>query len=128
MSAPTAPAATPTVPRRGPAVSPVLSSLHVVWSKPAALRAVRATLVIPTLFALTDLVIGNLQMATFAAFGSFATLVLASFGGRRRNKLVAHLSLGAAGSLLLAIGTAVNSSTALAALVTVPVVFCVLFA
>ena len=82
----------------------------------------------PGLFALTYQVIGNLQMATFAAFGSFATLVLASFGGTRRDKLVAHLGLGAVGSVLLVIGTAVNSSTALAAVVTVPVVFCVLFA
>jgi uncharacterized membrane protein YccC len=102
--------------------------LRLVWSKPAAFRALRTTLVMPTLFALTDQVIGNIQMATFAAFGSFATLVLASFGGSRRNKLMAHLSLGIAGSVLLVIGTAVTSSTALAALVTVPVVFCVLFA
>src|SRR5436309_13258312 len=48
-----------------------------VWSIPAALRAVRTTLVMPTLFVISYKVIGNVQMATFAAFGSFATLVLA---------------------------------------------------
>jgi hypothetical protein len=105
-----------------------VAALRPVWSKAAAFRALRATLVIPSIFALTYEVIGNLQMATFAAFGGFATLVLASFGGSRRQKLIAHLTLGAVGSVLLVIGTAVTSSTALAAVVTVPVAFCVLFA
>lgn len=99
-----------------------------VWSKPAALRAVRATLVMPVLFVVAYKVIGNLQMALFAAFGSFATLVLVSFAGTRRDKLIAHTALAVAGSLLLIIGTAVNSSTALAAIVTVPVTFAVFFA
>jgi hypothetical protein len=99
-----------------------------VWSTAAALRAVRATIVVAGLFALTDKVIGNLQMATFAAFGGFATLVLASFSGTRRDKLVAHAALAVTGSVLLTIGTAVNSSTLLAAIVTVPVTFAVFFA
>ncbi|HEY3753598.1 MAG TPA: FUSC family protein [Pseudonocardiaceae bacterium] len=99
-----------------------------VWSKAAAMRAVRATVVIPLMFALAYEVIGDLQVATFAAFGSFATLVLAAFGGRRRDKLIAHLGLGVAGSILLVIGTAVNSSILVATLVTIPVVFVVLFA
>ena len=71
---------------------------RVTWSVPAAMRAVRATIVMPTLFALTYKVIGDLQMATFAAFGSFATLVLASFGGSRRDKASAHLQLALVGS------------------------------
>jgi uncharacterized membrane protein YccC len=79
------------------------------------------------LFAITDELIGNLQMATFAAFGSFATLVLSSFGGTRRDKLRAHALLAVAGSALLTIGTAVNSSTLLAATITVPVTFAVFF-
>jgi uncharacterized membrane protein YccC len=99
-----------------------------VWSVPAALRAVRAVVVVCGLFALTNRVIGNLQMATFAAFGGFATLVLASFAGTRRDKLLAHAALAVAGSLLLTIGTAVSSSTVAAALVTVPVTFAVFFA
>jgi hypothetical protein len=98
-----------------------------VRSTPAALRAVRAVVVMVGLFAITDELIGNLQMATFAAFGSFATLVLSSFGGTRRDKLLAHAVLAVAGSVLLTIGTAVNSSTVLAATVTVPVTFAVFF-
>ena len=99
-----------------------------VWSKPAALRALRAAVVIPGLFALSSKVIGNPQVATFAAFGGFATLVLASFGGDRRDKLIAHFGLAVAGSVVIIIGTAVSSTTWLAAVVTVAVAFCVLFA
>jgi uncharacterized membrane protein YccC len=92
------------------------------------MRAVRATIVVPGLFALAYKVIGDLQIATFAAFGGFATLVLASFGGGWRDKLRAHFGLAVTGSALLVIGTAVNSSVLLASLVTIPVAFAVLFA
>jgi len=54
--------------------------------------------------------------------------VLASFSGGRAEKARAHLLLALAGSALLSIGTAVNSSIAAAALVTVPVTFAVFFA
>jgi len=99
-----------------------------VWSAAAALRALRTVLVVPGLFALTYEVIGDLQMATFAAFGGFATLVMAAFGGTRRDKLVAHLGLAVAGSVLLALGTAVSSSAVLTVVVTLPAVFAVIFA
>ena len=98
------------------------------WSTVAAFRAVRTMLVVPGLFALTYEVIGDLQMATFAAFGGFATLVMAAFGGTRRDKLVAHLGLAVAGSALLALGTAISSSALLTVVVTLPVVFTVIFA
>jgi uncharacterized membrane protein YccC len=81
----------------------------------------------PALFAFTSQVVGSVQMATFAAFGSFATLLFANFGGTRRDKLVAHTLLALAGSALIVIGTAVSFNTAVAAVVTVPVAFCVLF-
>ena len=109
-------------------INAAIRGLRPVWSVPAALRAVRAAIVVAGLFALCVEVIGNRQMATFAAFGGFATLVLAGFGGGRRDKLVAHLGLAVIGSVLVVIGTAVNSVTALAAVVTLAVAFCVLFA
>ncbi|HEY0517611.1 MAG TPA: FUSC family protein [Solirubrobacteraceae bacterium] len=96
-------------------------------SRPALLRALRATIVVAGLFALCQEAIGNVQMATFAAFGGFATLVLSSFQGTRRDRLLAHAALAVVGSVLLSIGTAVSSSTLLAALVTVPVTFLVFF-
>jgi len=99
-----------------------------VWSVPAGLRMLRAVLVIPSLFALTLEGFGNLQMALFAAFGAFASLVMASFGGSRRDKLTAHLGLAVIGSLGLIIGTAVNGIAWLAVLVTIPVTFGIFFA
>ena len=63
------------------------------------MRAVRATIVVPSLFALTFKVVKDPQMALFATFGGFATLVIASFSGTRKDKLVAHagLAVGLAG-------------------------------
>ena len=99
-----------------------------VWSVPAALRAVRATVVVPSLFALTDKVVGDPQMALFATFGGFATLVIAGFGGTRKDKLIAHTGLAITGSLALIIGTLVSGTTWLAVVVTVPVAFAIFFA
>src|SRR3984893_17595880 len=99
-----------------------------VWSVPAAMRAVRAVVVIPALFALTYEGFGNLQMALFAAFGGFANLIVASFGGSRRDKAIAHFGLALTGSVGLIIGTAVNGIAWLAVLVTIPVAFGIFFA
>jgi uncharacterized membrane protein YccC len=99
-----------------------------VWSVPAAMRAARATVVVPALFAITDKVLADPQMALFATFGGFATLVIASFNGTRRDKLTAHLGLAVAGSLALIVGTLVSGTTWLAAVVTVPVTFAIFFA
>src|ERR1700722_8256250 len=99
-----------------------------VWSVPAAMRTVRATVVIPSLFAITYKVVGDPQMALFATFGGFATLIIAGFGGTRRDKLSAHAGLAVAGSLALIIGTLVSGTTWLAVVVTVPVTFAIFFA
>lgn len=92
------------------------------------MRAARATIVVPALFALTYKGLGNPQMALFAAFGGFATLVLAGFGGTRADKLAAHLGLAVAGSALLVVGTLASTAAWIAALVTIPVAFAVFFA
>jgi uncharacterized membrane protein YccC len=99
-----------------------------VWSVPAALRAMRATLVIPTLLALTSKVIGNPQMAVFAVFGGFGALVMSTFGGSRLDKAKAHLGLAVTGSVAIVIGTLVSGSALLAGLVTLPVAFAIYFA
>ena len=92
------------------------------------MRALRAVIVVPSLFALGLEGFGNLQLALFAAFGGFANLVVASFGGSRRDKAVAHLGLALTGSVGLIIGTAVNGIDWLAVLVTIPVTFGIFFA
>jgi uncharacterized membrane protein YccC len=98
------------------------------WNVSAAMRAVRATVVVPSLFAVTFKVIGDPQAALFATFGGFATLVIAGFSGSRRDKLAAHLGLAVSGSLALIIGTLVSGTTWLAAVVTIPVTFAIFFA
>jgi uncharacterized membrane protein YccC len=94
----------------------------------AAMRALRAVLVIPPVFALTYEGLGNLQLALFAAFGGFASLIVASFGGSRRDKLAAHLGLAVTASIALVIGTVVSGIEWLAVLVTIPVAFGIFFA
>jgi uncharacterized membrane protein YccC len=92
------------------------------------MRAARAVLVIPSVFALTYEGFGNLQMGLFAAFGGFASLVVASFGGSKRDKAVAQLGLALTGSVGLIIGTAIHGIDWLAVLVTIPVTFGIFFA
>jgi uncharacterized membrane protein YccC len=91
------------------------------------MRAVRATVVVPSLFAVAFKVIGDPQLALFATFGGFATLVIANFNGTWRDKLIAHTGLALTGSVALIIGTLVSGTTWIAALVTVPVVFAIVF-
>jgi uncharacterized membrane protein YccC len=91
-------------------------------------RACRAALVMPAMFALGLEVIGNATIATFAAFGSFATLVLVDFPGPLRARLQAQASLVVAGGVLVCLGTLASSSPALAAVSMAAVAFAVLFA
>jgi uncharacterized membrane protein YccC len=102
--------------------------LKVTWSRSAAIRALRAMIIAPGLFALCFELIGNAQMTTFAVFGTFGSLLMASFGGSRRDKAIAHLGLTVAGSVTLTIGTLVSGSVWLATLVTIPVAFAIFFA
>lgn len=105
-----------------------LTTYRFPRSKVAAFRTVRATLVIPGIFAVTSHVIDNPQMSLFATFGGFATLVLASFAGSRWQKLGAHVALGVVGSAFIALATVTSSSAAAASLVALPVVFGVVYA
>ena len=90
-------------------------------------RAARAAIVVPAVFAFADQVIKDAQVATFAAFGSFAILVLAEFTGPRRTRLVAYLALAAAGAILIVLGTLCSRDPWLAAAAMAVVGFAVLF-
>jgi hypothetical protein len=87
----------------------------------------RAAIVMPAVFAFADQVIGNPQTSLFAAFGSFAVLVLVEFGGWPRARLVAYLSFAAAGFALITLGTLCSREVWLAAAATGAVVFVTLF-
>jgi uncharacterized membrane protein YccC len=91
-------------------------------------RAARTAIVMPLLFALGDKVIGNAEVATFAAFGSFATLVLVDFSGPIRDRLQAQATLGLAGGVLVCAGTLASRNAWLAAIAMGLIAFAVLFA
>jgi uncharacterized membrane protein YccC len=94
----------------------------------AALKsAARAAIVIPSVFAVADKVIGQAQTSLFAAFGSFAMLVFVEFGGPPRTRLLAYLGLGCVGAMFITLGTLCSRSPWLGAGVMAAVGFATLF-
>jgi uncharacterized membrane protein YccC len=81
----------------------------------------------PAVFAFSDKVIADSQTATFAAFGSFAMLVLVEFTGPTRNRLVAYVALGGVGAILVVLGTLCSRNAWLAAGAMLVVGFLVLY-
>jgi uncharacterized membrane protein YccC len=81
----------------------------------------------PAVFFFADTVIAQPQTTIFAAFGSFAILVLADFGGEWRTKLEAYLGLVAAGTVLISLGTLCSNSPLAGAAVMAVVGFAILF-
>src|SRR3954470_17428926 len=91
-------------------------------------RAGRAALVMPAMLALGEKIIGNPAVATFAAFGSFAMLLLVDFPGPMRGRLRAQATLAVTGAVFVCVGTLVSNSPWLAAIAMTLVGFGVLFA
>jgi hypothetical protein len=91
-------------------------------------RAARTALVMPAMFALADKVIANPVLATFAAFGSFAMLLLVDFSGPVKDRLLDQTALVVACAALIALATLVSRTTWLAAAVMAIIAFVVLFA
>ncbi|MCW2706629.1 MAG: hypothetical protein JWM22_471 [Frankiales bacterium] len=91
-------------------------------------RATRTAVVMPAMFALGVHVIGDATVATFAAFGTFAMLLLADFGGTLGDRLRAQLLLALAGGVLVTLATVARTNAWLAALVMAFVAVVVLFA
>src|ERR1700751_2309914 len=90
-------------------------------------RALRAAIVIPSVFAFADKVIAKPQVAPFAAFGSFALLVLVEFSGPTRSRVIAYLGLAAAGAANITIGTICSNDVWLATLARAGIGFAILF-
>jgi uncharacterized membrane protein YccC len=91
-------------------------------------RAGRAAIVMPAMFALGEKVIVNPVIATFAAFGSFAMLLLVDFTGPLRERLQAQAALALAGFALVSLGTLVCRSVWLSTAAMALVAFVVIFA
>lgn len=90
-------------------------------------RAVRATIVMPSIFAITHFAFSDSQVGLFAAFGSFALLLLVEFTGRPRNRFVSYCGLYVVGSVLIVLGTLVSTNKVAAVAVMALVGFLVLF-
>ena len=91
-------------------------------------RATRAAIIMPAMFALGDKVIGNPQLATFAAFGSFAMLLLVDFGGPMAERLQAQAALAVTGGVFVCLATLASQTVWLAAVAMAVVGFGVIFA
>jgi uncharacterized membrane protein YccC len=91
-------------------------------------RGGRAAIVMPAMFALGEEVIGNPIVATFAAFGSFAMLLLVDFGGPLRARLQAEAALAVVGCAFVCIGTLASRSVWLATATMALIGFLVIFA
>ena len=91
-------------------------------------RAGRTAIVMPAMFALGEEVLANPALATFAAFGSFAMLLLVDFGGPMRERLQAQAALVIAGGVLVCLGTLASRSVWLATVTMVLIGFAVIFA
>ena len=79
-------------------------------------RATRTAIIMPAMFALGDKVIGNPQLATFAAFGSFAMLLLVDFGGPMAERLQAQAALAVTGGVFVCLATLASQTAWLAAM------------
>ena len=94
----------------------------------AALKsAARAAVVMPAVFALADRVIAQPQTSIFAAFGSFAMLVLVEFGGPWRSRLLAYVSLACVGAAFITLGTLCSRNAWLGASAMAAIGFATLF-
>jgi uncharacterized membrane protein YccC len=81
----------------------------------------------PVLFAFCAKVLDNGDIATYAAFGSFAMLMLVDFGGSMRDRLQSQLTLALASAVLVTLGTLSSREEWLAAAAMTVVGFGVLF-
>src|SRR6266566_4499476 len=91
-------------------------------------RAGRTAIVMPALFALGDKVIGDAALATFAAFGAFAMLLLVDFGGPMVQRLQAQAALVVVGGVFVCLGTLASQTAWLAASAMAVAGFGVIFA
>jgi uncharacterized membrane protein YccC len=90
-------------------------------------RAARSSILMSALFALCFEVFKNAEMATFAAFGSIALLMLVDFPGSLRARLQAQVWLSIMGALLVCLGTLTSQTLWLSVLLMAVVALLVLF-
>src|SRR5208283_5093092 len=72
-------------------------------------RSVRAAVVMPSVFAIAHVAFSDPQVSLFAAFGSFALLLLVEFTGPIRVRLASYLGLFVVGACFIGLGTIVST-------------------
>jgi uncharacterized membrane protein YccC len=85
-------------------------------------RAIRATVVVPTLFGLA-VAAGSDVVALYVLFGAFTMLVFGDYGGPTHHRITAYVATTVAGLLLIVVGTALSESYVAAAIVAAFVAF-----
>ena len=91
-------------------------------------RSVRVAVVMPAVFAIAHVYFSSAQVGLFAAFGSFALLLLVEFTGPVRVRVVSYLTMFVVSGALIAIGTAASTNKVAAVVSMGVVAFVVLFA
>ena len=91
-------------------------------------KGLRVAIAAPLVFAFLLEVVGSSQAALFGAFGSFAFLGFADFGGPPVPRARAYLTLATAGAVFVALGTSLSTHPWIAAVVMILVGFAVRFA
>ena len=94
----------------------------------ATRRGIKAAVVVGGNFAIASQLFKDSQMATFAAFGSFALLLFANFPGGWRARLWDYVGLGVVSVVLISLGTLAARPDWLATVAMLVVGFGVLFA
>ena len=94
----------------------------------AVRRAARAAVVVPVAFAIGSELIGNAQVATFAAFGSFAMLLFVNFSGDLGSRAGGYLGLLVVGATVTTLGTLLATPDWLAVVAMGVIAFVLLFA
>ncbi|MFZ0387997.1 MAG: FUSC family protein [Solirubrobacteraceae bacterium] len=90
-------------------------------------RAGRTALIMPAMLALGTKVIDNSLLALFAAFGSFAMLLLVDFTGPLQDRVRSQALLGVACAVLISLGTLASQTTWISVVGMAIVAFVVLF-
>jgi hypothetical protein len=73
---------------------------------PALARALRAAVVVPVAFAVAGALTDDVQMPTFAAFGSFALLLFLDPPGPPRARLLTYGLVAGLGAVFISVATA----------------------
>jgi len=90
-------------------------------------RAARTAIAMPAAFAIGTEIVGDPVVAVFAAFGSFAMLLLVDFSGTMRRRVQAQVALAVVGAMLVVVGALVAGTVWLSVVSMALVGFVVLF-